>query len=165
MKETGKENEEKILGIVLNIADERAMHVLGGRIAEYLFSGAFVALFGDLGAGKTTLTQGIANALGIEEVSSPTFTIVRHYSGKGFDLDHFDAYRLSDSDELLAIGFEDYLASGSVIVMEWCENVIDALPNERLEIHILGSGSDVRTVELLAFGSKYLGMLESIKKS
>lgn len=152
---------EKKNSITLEIADPVSMSELGARIGEKLFPGAFIAMFGGLGAGKTTLTKGIAKALSIDGILSPTFTIVRHHEGK-LALDHFDAYRIEETDELYAVGYEDHLSSGSVIVMEWCENVPDALPEERLEVHIEGSGSDVRRVELRAFGRRYEEITEGL---
>ncbi len=140
--------------------DER-MRELGRRIGEALFPSAFVAFFGDLGAGKTTMVKGIADALGIEGISSPTFTIVRRHEGR-LRLDHFDAYRIESANELTAIGFDDFIASEDVIVMEWCENVQDALPEERLEIHLEGSGCDPRKVVFYAIGQKYCDLLEAV---
>ena len=145
----------------LSAKTENDMLSLGGRVAGALKGGEFIALFGGLGAGKTTFVKGLAAALQIDGISSPTFNIVKRHKGR-LQLDHFDCYRLADHEELLAIGFEDYLTSGSVIVMEWSELVIDALPNERLEIHISGSGSDERTVEIVSFGSRYDSLPESI---
>ena len=122
----------------------------GQTVAKELFPGAFIAMFGDLGAGKTTFVRGIAAELQIDDIASPTFTIVRSHRGSALSLDHFDAYRLENFDELFAIGYQDYLDSESVIVMEWCENVPEALPRERLELHLSGSGSEPRSVEALA---------------
>lgn len=138
------------------------MLYLGRKIAELLHGGEFIALFGDLGAGKTTLVRGLAAEIGIDTIASPTFNIVRRHSGKKLFLDHFDCYRLGDFEELLNIGFEDYLACGSIIVMEWCENVLPALPESRLEIHIEGSGADERHVRLLAFGEVYESILQGV---
>lgn len=146
----------------LNIGSEYEMRELGRRIGERLFPGAFIALYGGLGAGKTTLTKGIAAALDIAGILSPTFTIVRHHEGK-LPLDHFDAYRIEDTDELYAIGFEDYLMGDGVIVMEWCENVPDALPENRLEINIAGSGEDARRVILTAHGESYAELLKELR--
>ena len=146
--------------VTVTVQNAEAMRALGTRLGERLFPGAFVALFGGLGAGKTTLTTGLADALGIFDISSPTFTIVKRHPGDLL-LDHFDAYRIEDEDELYAIGYEDHLASSSVIVMEWCENVLCALPNERLEIHIEGSGNDARLVTAEAFGEEYVKLLEA----
>ena len=145
----------------IEIESERDMLSLGKRIGEGLFPRAFIAFFGDLGAGKTTMTKGIAEALGIEGILSPTFTIVRHHEGR-LPLDHFDAYWIESADELYAVGYDDYLNGGGVIIMEWCENVPDALPNERLEIHIEGSGSDPRRVELISFGEAYDGLIKEV---
>lgn len=147
------------VGRILNIETPEAMHSLGISVGRELFPGAFIALFGGLGAGKTTLTKGIADALDITGILSPTFTIVRHHEGK-LPLDHFDAYRIEDPDELYAIGYEDYLMGDGVIVMEWCENVPEALPKERLEIHIEGSGNDARTVRFIAYGERYVELLK-----
>jgi len=141
--------------------NEAAVCAVAQRVARGLFSGAFVALYGDLGAGKTTFTRALAGELGIHDVQSPTFTIVREHEG-ALPLFHFDAYRLADADELYAIGFEDYLARGGAIVMEWCENVPEALPKERLEIHISGSGMEERALRLKATGERYARILEGL---
>lgn len=145
----------------LKIQTPEMMRALGRSIGEHLFPGAFIAFFGGLGAGKTTMTKGVADALEIEGVMSPTFTIVRRHEGR-LPLDHFDAYRLESADELNAIGFEDHLSSGSVIVMEWCENVPEALPAERLEVHITGSGTEPRTVRLSAYGDAYSALIKEL---
>lgn len=109
---------------------------LGKAIAKHLRSGSCICLDGDLGAGKTHLSKGIALGLGIEEdITSPTFTIVHEYEGN-LNLYHFDMYRLGDIDELYAIGFEDYLRSNQIMIIEWSQNVRDALPNDRIEIFI-----------------------------
>ena len=135
---------------------------IGEKLGEGLFPGAFIALYGGLGAGKTTLTRSIALSLGIRGILSPTFTIVREYAGR-IPLFHFDAYRLGDADELYAIGFDDYLSRPAVIIMEWCENVPGALPSERLELHITGSGAEARTFTFIPYGKKYQELLENIK--
>ena len=142
---------------------EKDTERLGNRLSARLKGGEFIALFGDLGAGKTTLTRAIAKGLGIESVQSPTFTIVREHRGKTLELLHFDAYRLSDEDELYAIGYDDYLARTSVIIMEWCDNVLGALPDERLEIHIVGSGAQARTMQFIAIGKKYAELIGGLK--
>ena len=87
-----------------------------------------IAYYGDLGAGKTAFTRGLAAGLGIREaVTSPTYTIVNEYLSGRMPLFHFDMYRLSSSEELFDIGWEDYLARGGVCAVEWSENVADAL--------------------------------------
>ena len=102
--------------------------LLGKKLAELLRPGDVIAYYGDLGAGKTAFTRGLAAGLGIgEAVTSPTYTIVNEYLSGRMPLFHFDMYRLSSSDELFDIGWEDYLARGGVCAVEWSENVADAL--------------------------------------
>lgn len=118
--------------ITTHSADET--QALGQRLAKRLLSGDVIAYFGDLGAGKTALTRGIAQGLGVTDlVTSPTYTIVNEYLTGRIPLFHFDMYRLGSSDELFDIGWEDYLARGGVCAVEWSENVEDAL---RDAIHI-----------------------------
>ena len=112
--------------ITTHSADET--QALGEKLAKALRPGDVIAYFGDLGAGKTALTRGIARGLGIEDpVTSPTYTIVNEYLSGRIPLFHFDMYRLSSSDELFDIGWEDYLSRGGVCAVEWSENVEDAL--------------------------------------
>ena len=139
------------------------LEALGRRLAPLLFPGAFLALTGGLGAGKTTFTRAVAEGLGISGILSPTFTILREHRGGRLPLFHFDAYRLRCGEELYDIGFEDYLGQGGVIVMEWCENVPDALPPQRLELRLEGSGELPRNLRFKAFGASYEGILEKLK--
>lgn len=135
---------------------------LAQKLSAGLFSGVFLALFGELGAGKTSFVRALAAGMGITDVASPTFTIVReHWEGR-LPLFHFDAYRLSDADELYAIGFEDYLRQHGVIAMEWCERVIEALPAERLEIHLAGSGEERRSYRFISYGAAHDQLLEAL---
>ena len=102
--------------------------LLGKKLAELLRPGDVIAYYGDLGAGKTAFTRGLAAGLGIREaVTSPTYTIVNEYLSGRMPLFHFDMYRLSSSEELFDIGWEDYHARGGVCAVEWSENVADAL--------------------------------------
>lgn len=148
--------------LILRNLTERDTARIGKAIAPLLFPHAFIALFGDLGAGKTTFTRSVAQGLGIEDIQSPTFTIVREHEGR-LPLLHFDAYRLGSEDELYAIGYDDYLSRPAVIIMEWCENVPYALPSERLELHIQGSGAERRTMTFISYGEKYHELLENMK--
>ena len=150
-----------MLSRTFEIRTPEEMRSLGINLGNLLFPSAFIAYFGGLGAGKTTMTKGVAEALGIDGILSPTFTIVRKHLGK-MELDHFDAYRIEDADELYAVGYDEYLSNEGVIVMEWCENVPEALPAERLEIHIEGSGNDPRIVTMIAFGERYSEILEEM---
>lgn len=102
--------------------------LLGERLGKTLSGGEVIAYRGDLGAGKTAFTRGLARGLGISmRVTSPTYTVVNEYSGGRLPLFHFDMYRLGSSDELFDIGWEDYLARGGVCAVEWSENVDDAM--------------------------------------
>lgn len=101
---------------------------LGERLADALRAGDVIAYYGDLGAGKTAFTRGLARGLGIREpVTSPTYTIVNEYLDGRMPLFHFDMYRLGSADELFDIGWEDYLQRGGVCAVEWSENVEEAL--------------------------------------
>ena len=106
----------------------RQTEQLGRAFGARLQPGELVAFYGGLGAGKTAFIRGLAAGLGIQEpVTSPTYTVVNEYLSGRLPLFHFDMYRLSSSDELFDIGWEDYLARGGVCAVEWSENVVDAL--------------------------------------
>ena len=101
---------------------------VGQALARVLTGGSVIAYEGDLGAGKTALTRGLARGLGITDpVTSPTYTIVNEYLDGRLPLFHFDMYRLTSSEELWDIGWEDYLQRGGVCAVEWSENVADAM--------------------------------------
>ena len=145
----------------LMLKRELEMEALGMRIARALPLGGFVALYGDLGAGKTVLCRGAGRALGLDHLSSPTFTIVQEYPTAP-PLFHFDAYRLADEDELYAMGFEDYLYRGGLLLMEWADRVPEALPKDRLDVEIAGSGADARTARLTPRGERYEGLVKAL---
>ena len=122
--------------MIIETHSEQETEQVGRRLAGGLKPGAVVALFGDLGAGKTAFVRGMAGALGAEErVTSPTFTIVNEYPGR-LRLYHFDMYRLSGPEELYDIGWEEYLDAGGVCAVEWSENVEEALPVEAVRVTI-----------------------------
>jgi len=101
---------------------------IGAALAAVLNPGTVIAYRGDLGAGKTAFTRGLAKGLGCRElVTSPTYTIVNEYLGGRMPLFHFDMYRLASSDDLWDIGWEDYLDRGGICAVEWSENVEDAM--------------------------------------
>ena len=121
---------------------------LGERLAQTLTGGEVVAYFGELGAGKTAFSRGLARGLGISmRVTSPTYTIVNEYSGGRLPLFHFDMYRLGSSEELFDIGWEDYLARGGVVAVEWSENVTDALDGA-ITVRIEKTAADERRITI-----------------
>ncbi|MBE6040151.1 MAG: tRNA (adenosine(37)-N6)-threonylcarbamoyltransferase complex ATPase subunit type 1 TsaE [Clostridiales bacterium] len=124
---------------------------LGLMLAEAAEPGDIIALIGDLGTGKTALTKYIAKGLGItEEISSPTFTIVKEYKSGRLPLYHFDVYRLGCGDELMDIGAEDMLDGDGLCVIEWADIVSDVLPADALVVRLeYGSNENERIAEIL----------------
>ena len=121
---------------------------IGQLLASRLRPGTVIAFEGDLGAGKTAFTRGLARGLGAKDrVTSPTYTIVNEYLGGKMPLFHFDMYRLGSSDELFDIGWEDYLERGGICAVEWSENVRDAMEGA-LTVRIEKTGETSRTITL-----------------
>ena len=121
---------------------------LGEALGKILTPGTVLAYRGDLGAGKTAFTRGLARGLGsTERVTSPTYTIVNEYLSGRMPLFHFDMYRLGSSDELFDIGWEDYLERGGVCAVEWSENVADAL-TDAITVTIEKTGEETRRITL-----------------
>jgi tRNA threonylcarbamoyladenosine biosynthesis protein TsaE len=124
-----------------------------GRLAEKLAENDVLTLEGDLGAGKTTFTKGLAKGLGItRNVNSPTFTIIKEYQGR-LPLYHMDVYRLDDSFEDL--GFDEYFQGGGVTVVEWAHLIEEQLPEEKLAVTILRKSEHERKIILQPSGSRY----------
>ena len=121
---------------------------VGAALAKDLQPGTVIAYRGDLGAGKTAFTRGLALGLGCTDlVTSPTYTIVNEYLNGRLPLFHFDMYRLSSSDDLWDIGWEDYLDRGGVCAVEWSENVDDAMENA-IYITIEKTGDESRRITI-----------------
>ena len=121
---------------------------IGAALGNIIKPGTVIAYRGDLGAGKTAFTRGLARGLGCTEiVTSPTYTIVNEYLGGRIPLFHFDMYRLRSSDDLFDIGWEDYLDRGGVCAVEWSENVDDAM-EDALYITIEKLGEDARRITI-----------------
>lgn len=119
------------------IKSEEDTRKLGLELAKDAKAGDVFALVGDLGTGKTALTRYIAEGLGVTNtISSPTFTIVKEYHSGRLPLYHFDVYRLSDGDELIDIGAEDYLFGNGICVIEWADIVKEVLPENAIRIEI-----------------------------
>ena len=126
----------------------RQTEEVGEKLAKALKPGAVIAYKGDLGAGKTAFTRGLARGLGADEqVTSPTYTIVNEYLSGRMPLFHFDMYRLSCSDDLFDIGWEDYLERNGVCAVEWSENVADAL-EDPIVVEISKTGDESRTITI-----------------
>ena len=119
---------------------------LAFALAQKLPAGSIIAYEGDLGAGKTAFTRGLARGLGIREpVTSPTYTIVNEYLSGRLPLFHFDMYRLRCADDLFDIGWEDYLDRGGICAVEWSENVAEAMTGA-VTVRIEKTGEDTRRI-------------------
>ena len=121
---------------------------IGAALSKVLSPGTVIAYRGDLGAGKTAFTRGLARGLGVTDpVTSPTYTIVNEYLGGRMPLFHFDMYRLHSSDDLWDIGWEDYLERGGICAVEWSENVADAM-EDAITVTIEKLGEDSRRITI-----------------
>lgn len=140
---------------------------LGAILGRLLTAGCVVCLIGELGTGKTCLAQGIAAGLEVPQdvyVTSPSFAVVNEYPGR-LVLFHVDLYRLEDPAELDGIGFEDILCGDGVVVIEWADKFVEALPKERLEIRLAFLDDEHRAVTLVACGRKADTLLERCRKA
>lgn len=141
---------------------ELETNTLAKRLALLLKAGDVITLEGDLGAGKTTFTKGLAQGLGIKRtVSSPTFTIVKEYSGE-LPLYHMDVYRLENSDE--DIGFDEYFHGNGITVIEWAQFIEDYLPKNLLNINITYVDENTRAFEFMPVGSHYTDVINELKR-
>ena len=145
-------------------SQEETVH-LGSILSGFLCIGDVVALYGDLGAGKTALVSGLVKGQGFDDsISSPTFTIVNEYMSK-IPIFHFDVYRVHDEEELIQIGFEEYFYRDGIVIIEWAEYIQNLLPKELLQIRISKNvqNLELREFELLATGSRYEQLLHEIQ--
>ena len=136
---------------------------IGYRLGKLLTPGSVICLIGDLGAGKTTMTQSLAKAIGVDDyITSPTFTIVNEYEGN-MPLYHFDVYRIGSSEEMYDIGYDEYINSGGVCIIEWANLIEDILPDEYLDIEL--NYKDMgREMILKPVGEKYKKIVEELTK-
>lgn len=117
--------------------------------AKKLIPGDVIAYRGDLGAGKTAFTRGLARGLGITcDVTSPTFAILNVYSGESVTLCHFDMYRIHGLDALYGTGFFDYLDGAHILAVEWSENIADELPASAITVTLVPEGENIRRIEI-----------------
>ncbi len=138
----------------------------GRNLAKHLKPKDIIALIGELGCGKTTLTKGIAEGLGVKNanyVNSPSFVLIREYKGR-INLYHLDFYRLDKLTDMEALGLEEYFYSDGVSVIEWAEKLKDLLPKDHLSIEIDILGENSRSINLKAFGKRYESLTFKIFK-
>ena len=132
---------------------------IGYNLGKALNSGDIICLTGDLGTGKTHITKGIAEGLEINEpITSPTFTIVNEYHSGRLTLFHFDVYRVNDPDEIYAIGFDDYIFSDGVSIIEWANYIEELIPEEYIHIKIEklpDMGENFRKISINGYGDRY----------
>jgi tRNA threonylcarbamoyladenosine biosynthesis protein TsaE len=148
---------------VISSSPEQTWHI-GRMLGERLGAGDTVCLYGDLGAGKTSITYGIAQGLAVQTkyITSPTFTFVNEYQGR-VPLYHIDLYRLKETAELENIGFRDYPGSGGVTVIEWAERGGEELPAECLSVYLSFVDEHSREIGFLAEGERYGELVEILK--
>ena len=139
--------------ITIETTSADATRAVGARLGLLLGAGDCVALFGELASGKTVLTKGIAEALGVDprEVASPTYVLHAAYEGR-LTLHHVDAYRMKSAAEFDDLGIADYLEAGGVAVIEWADRVVEAVPARRLEVTMEHAGEDRRRMTFRAAG-------------
>ncbi|MBY2478786.1 tRNA (adenosine(37)-N6)-threonylcarbamoyltransferase complex ATPase subunit type 1 TsaE [Clostridioides difficile] len=145
------------------LENENKTREIGYKLGKLLKEGSVICLVGDLGAGKTTMTQSLADSLGIKDyITSPTFTIINEYEGK-IPLYHFDVYRIGSSDEMYDIGYDEYINSNGICIIEWANLIEDILPEEYLNIE-LKYKSDGREMILTPKGDFYKEIVEELTK-
>jgi len=152
--------------LIVESASEAQTLELGMQLGRLLEQSALILLQGDLGAGKSVLARGIARGLGVPDavpITSPTFTLMNHYPAR-LDLYHFDLYRLSDPDELIEIGFDDFAFGSGAALVEWPERLgTDEAPG--LWVRIENCGSDCRTLTFSSRGPAADGLLNRLKQT
>lgn len=163
---TLSENEAMWQGI---LPDESATEAFGSWLAGKIEPGDVVLLFGDLGAGKTTLARGVARGLGFQgRVTSPTFTLVHEYDGR-IPMYHFDLYRLQEPDDVWEIGWQEYLRGMGVVLIEWPERLEHLLPREALSIFLraeeLPQGGIGRQLRLMGQGQRAMEVIKEWKSA
>jgi tRNA threonylcarbamoyladenosine biosynthesis protein TsaE len=137
----------------------------GSQLAQHLVPGVIIWLEGDLGAGKTTFTKGVARGLGVEGyVNSPTFTLVNEYEGR-LPVYHLDCYRLESGQEALDFGIEEYLDGEGVTIIEWPERISEILPPDYIRVGLSYLTDTKRLLRLEPVGSKYIALMQEFKKS
>ncbi|MDI6739070.1 MAG: tRNA (adenosine(37)-N6)-threonylcarbamoyltransferase complex ATPase subunit type 1 TsaE [Candidatus Edwardsbacteria bacterium] len=133
---------------------------IGRRLSAFLAAGDVVCLWGDLGAGKTCLVQGICRGLEVREsVVSPSFTLINEYSGK-YPVAHIDFYRLKGEVDLEQLGFDDLLDGKRIVLIEWPERAAGALPADRVDIHLRWISDNQREIKLITYLNKITQLID-----
>jgi tRNA threonylcarbamoyladenosine biosynthesis protein TsaE len=153
-----------MVAMILEVKNELEMKRLGEKLGLLLRGGEIIELVGDVGAGKTTLTKGIARGLHVDEdIQSPSFTISRVYEARdGLTLAHYDFYRLHDAGVMADELHETLHTPTAITIIEWADIVLGVLPTERLSIHISPTSEESRKVELKASGKKATKIVEKL---
>ncbi len=136
---------------VYNTCSSAQTEKIGFLLGRSVPDGSVIAMFGDLGAGKTAFTRGFTQGMGIEaDVSSPTFALVNEYRGNGKTIYHFDMYRISGWDDLYSTGYFDYLDMGNTLIIEWSENIESVLPENCIKVIITKTDNiNERNIEII----------------
>ncbi|MGV3720887.1 MAG: tRNA (adenosine(37)-N6)-threonylcarbamoyltransferase complex ATPase subunit type 1 TsaE [Actinomycetota bacterium] len=143
---------------------EQETRLLGAALGRLLAPGDVVTLSGDLGAGKTTFSQGIGLGLGVDEpVTSPTFALVHEYEGR-IPVWHLDTYRVGGAAELVDLSWDDLLAGGGAVLVEWPERIAEALPPDRLEVRLSSDGIDSRHLQFVPHGLRMTALLLELER-
>lgn len=149
--------------VKIYLENEEQTKEIGYKLGQLLTPKSVVCLIGDLGAGKTTMTQSLAKALEVDDyITSPTFNIVNEYEGR-MPLYHFDVYRIGSSDEMYDIGFDEYIDGDGVCIIEWANLIEDILPNEYLYIE-MNYKETGREIILTPKGEKYEEIVKELTK-
>jgi tRNA threonylcarbamoyladenosine biosynthesis protein TsaE len=152
--------------IVLSSDNPDKTYKWGTVLGSLLGRGDVVALVGELGAGKTTLTQGIVRGLGVAEghyIGSPTFTLINEYEGR-VPVYHLDFYRIEFPSEVINLGLEEYLDGDGVAIIEWADKIEALLPEEHMMVQLEYEDYSVRTLDIMSSGAHYDGLIESLAR-
>ena len=144
----------------IKVKSEQEMIELAQNIESDKFPNMVICLNGDLGSGKTLFTKGFANAMGITDVTSPTFNIIKEYTNGELPLYHMDVYRVENDIENL--GIEEYYEKGGVTIIEWADLIKDYLPEKRVDIKIKIIDENTRVVKIIPYGEEYVSLIEGI---
>ena len=150
--------------VAVHVANEQSLLPLTARLIEILPRPAFLALHGDLGAGKTTFVKAVAGAAGLDpaEVVSPTFGLVHEHAGPGAAILHADMYRLQSADDLLEIGWHDAVARATWVFVEWPERIAAALPADRLDVTLTIDSPTARTIVFTSRGPRHDAVIDAL---